>query len=171
MTRSIALIRLWFGCFVIGVTWVWVATASHQSLAARPETGVRLERMRFDPRCDENASVRCRNKEVVWVRNDSVDTKNLRGWTIHDLGQDFVYSVRHRTRLKPGERLILYSGRGQDLIGASSNGSRRTTYYYHWDRRREVWENNRDRATLKRRDGSVADRCGYGRRAHRRKVC
>jgi hypothetical protein len=145
-------------------------SASDISLS-RMETGVRINKIRFDPNCDEETSRDCRNRELIVIRNDSNETKNLRGWTVHDLGEDHRYKVPRRTRVRPGERMILYSGRGQDLFGASINGARHMTYYYHWDRRKGVWDNDRDRATLKRPNGTIADRCGYGRSATSPKRC
>lgn len=160
------------------IAWILAATffalvpgieaASREREADR---GVSFTKLRFDPPCNEDGSVGCRNAEFVVIRNDSKEVKDLKGWTVHDLGQDFVYEIPYRTRVKPGEKVFLYSGRGQDLTEANAHGEPRTKYYYHWDRRKPVWDNDRDRATLERRDGSVADRCGYGRAARHLKVC
>ncbi len=153
------------------VLMTFLPGAAPVTTAASTNRGVRIIKIKFDPHCDEEASRECRNRELIVVRNDSDEVKRLKGWTIHDLRRDFVYKVPYRTRVKPGERMILYSGRGQDLAGSSINGESHTTYYYHWDRRRPVWDNTRDRATLERPDGSVADRCGYGRAAASPKRC
>lgn len=121
-----------------------------------------IRRIRFNPPGADDGSRRSLNHEYILIRNDSDSAVRIKGWKIHDAHRDNVYVVQHNVRLRPGERLYLYTGRGTDLTRDEIHGGP-TTHFWHWDKDDYVWDNDGDTATLRRRDGSVADRCGYER--------
>ena len=122
-----------------------------------------IVRIRFNPPGADDGSRRSLNKEKIVIRNDSDSVVRMKGWKIHDALRDNVYVVRRDVRLRPGDRVLLYTGRGTDLVGTCSHGGCPTSHFWHWDKDDYVWDNGGDTATLRRRDGSVADRCGYER--------
>lgn len=121
-----------------------------------------IVRIRFNPPGADDGSKDSLNKESILIRNGSDEVVRIKGWKVHDAGCDNVYRVRRDTRLQPGDRLLLYTGRGIDLTGTCSHGCP-TSHFWHWDKHDYVWDNDGDTATLRRRDGSVADRCRYRR--------
>jgi hypothetical protein len=136
--------------------------------------GVHFIKISFDPPGEDGRSNKTLNKEYVTIRNDTEHNRNLKGWVIYDLGQMNTYRVTKKVTLYEGAVLTLYTGKGRDLTsicidycgpGPSARFSK------HWDLDHEVWDNERDQATLVRRDGLIVDTCGYGRAAERTKPC
>ena len=121
-----------------------------------------IVRIRFNPPGVDDGSRRSLNDEYILIRNDSDTVVRIKGWKIHDAHRDNVYVVRHNVRFGPGERLFLYTGRGTDLTRDEIHAGP-STHFWHWDKDDYVWDNSSDTATLRRRDGSVADRCAYAR--------
>jgi len=134
------------------------------SAGTRDRSKLVIARIHFDPHGRDSGSNDHRNEEYIVIRNDGSAPVSVRGWTIEDLGPEHVYRFRRRTILRPGWRVVLHSGRGkdhdQDCIGGPSCPP--FTHDNFWDQQDYVWDNDRDRATLRRADRTLVDQCGYG---------
>jgi hypothetical protein len=143
-------------------------------LALAPASGaaakVEITKIVFDPKGKDTGTNQHLNRERVIIDNMGSRTKNLKGWKLYDKGRDYVYRFRTRLRLEPGDRIILHTGRGENLYGSCSAGCPVTIVLF-WNLKNYVWDNLGDVATLKRPSGTVADRCRYGPSAQSPKRC
>ena len=138
---------------------------------AEDERGVRLDRIAFNPRGEDTGRKSHLNREHVLIVNDTNERKNIRGWTVRDLGGDHIYTFEKRLVLAPGDVVDLITGRGDDATAVCIDTDCPTVHFVHWDLDEYVWDNDRDRARLVRPDGSRADSCGYGIEARSPKRC
>ena len=140
--------------------------------AAEDEWGMRFTKIAFNPQGKDTGTNHHLNNEYIQFRNDTNETKRIRGWSIRDLGGDHVYRVRERIKLRPGDVFRLHSGRGQGVgVCLETECTGPVMYVRYWGLDEYVWDNDRDRARLVRPDGSRADRCGYGAEARSPKRC
>ena len=140
-----------------------VAPMLAPSIPARGNQGVHFTKIRFDPpgRDDEHLE-----EEYVQLVNGSSRDVNLKGWTIKDLDEEDSYTF-DRFILRAGRALRLHTGRRTSVCIDYCGGPAG----FYWNRHRQIWDNERDRASIEKPDGRVVDRCGYGRSAHRLKRC
>ncbi len=141
-----------------GVRMSLVLTVLGGVLASHAEAAgaIRIKVIDFDPPGRDAESL---NEEFVVIKNLGERSRSLRGWTLHDQHRQHYYRFID-VRLRPGDRLKLHTGTGAD----------RGVHRY-WDKRVPVWDNNGDRAVLRRSDGTIVDVCRYGERSFRRKAC
>jgi hypothetical protein len=66
---------------------------------------------------------------------------------------------------------MLRTGRGDDAVAICFEGDCPPQYYNQWNLRNYVWNNSGDVATLRRRTGTIVDRCRYGPAASSPKRC
>jgi hypothetical protein len=110
--------------------------------------GVRIVKIAFDPPGSDNGSNTSLNKELVVVANVGASPVVMTGWTLRDR-DDHVF--RFPTfMLRAGARVTVHNGQGSDNAGN-----------LYWDSDGYVWNNDGDVATLRRGNGSRADRCAY----------
>ena len=123
-------------------------TMSSSALAA-----VRFTRIYFDPAGEDaapepNSDL---NKERVVICNNGNRRRSLSRWKLTDRGADHRFTFPRGFRLGGGRCVRVHTGRGRND---------RNDLYFDLDF--YVWNNDGDRATLKKRSGTVIDRCGYG---------
>ncbi len=112
-------------------------------------SGVRIDRIRFDPPGSDTGSNRSRDAEWIRLGNPGHLTRYLSGWTVHD-ASSHVYRVRG-VKLAAGKTLTIHSGAGSD-----------TRADLYWNASDYIWNNNTgDTATLRNADGDRVDRCAY----------
>jgi Lamin Tail Domain/Right handed beta helix region len=109
---------------------------------------VEIDRIRFNPPGDDDRSNASLNREIIVLRNHGNRAARMSGWRVRDR-QGNVYRFGD-VRLAAGSSLTLHSGRGDD--------SNRDVY---WGRSREVWDNDKDVALLKRANGALVFTCSY----------
>src|SRR5439155_21700535 len=110
---------------------------------------VRVGEIRFDPPGPDGGSNTELNREWIRLHNAARRAVWLGGWSLLD-ARSHRYRFRG-LRLGPGASVEIHSGRG-----------RNTATDRYWGRKSPAWGNAGDRATLRRRDRTVADRCSYG---------
>jgi hypothetical protein len=120
--------------------------------------GVRIAKVRYNSRGADDHSNRSLNREWFVVTNRGGRTRNLAGWRVRDK-QGHVYRFS-TLRLAPGDRVKVRTGRGSD--GETQR---------FWGRKRYVWGNRADTATLLRRSGRVADRCSWSSKGRGYTAC
>ncbi|WP_079062946.1 lamin tail domain-containing protein [Peterkaempfera griseoplana] len=114
---------------------------------------VHLTKIYYDSPGKDTRSNQSLNAEYVQIKNSTSKSVNLHGWTLVD-------ASRHRYvfpsfTLKAGRTVTVHTGQG-----------RNTAANLYQQRRAYVWNNDRDKATLKRASGAVQDTCAYNN-AHR----
>lgn len=119
------------------------------AVAAPASAAIRFDKVRYDaPGKDtrKNAQI---NKEFVVLTNTGDKPRHLGGWRVRDR-VGFVYRIPQGFRLKPGRIVRIHTGKG------ANDGND-----LYWGRGWYVWNNDKDRATLKNPHLKVVDRCAY----------
>jgi hypothetical protein len=128
---------------------VLTSVAVLAAVAGPASAVIRIDRIRYDaPGTDTGTNAHLNEERVVLI-NTGDSARDIGGWSVRDLA-DHVYRIPDGFRLGPDRLVRIHTGRGtndgNDLFWGSG--------WY-------IWNNNRDRATLKNRAGEVIDRCGY----------
>jgi Lamin Tail Domain len=119
---------------------------------------IRLARIYYDSPGSDTGSNRSLNAEWVRLKNTGTAGRHLRGWRVRDIsGHVYVFG---RYTLRAGRTVTIHTGRGTN-----------TQRHRYWRLGNYVWNNDRDRATLKKPNGVVVDRCAYGPSSALPKVC
>lgn len=118
-------------------------------LAVPAGAAIRFDRIRYDAPGKDTGSNAHLNKEFVVLTNTGDAPRKLGGWRVRDRA-GFVYRIPQDFRLKPGRVVRIHTGKGTD------DGND-----LYWGRGWYVWNNDKDRATLKNAAAKVIDRCAY----------
>jgi hypothetical protein len=149
--RRIAATTLAAGAIVSAVA---LPAAAHDGDRNR-DPKVEISRVQADSPGRDNRSNRSLNAEWVEIRNNTRHAINLRGWTLKDDdGNRYRFGDY---RLAGRATVRIHTGEGRDT---------RTDLYQ--DRRNYVWDDNRDKATLRDHRGRVVDTKSWGNHHHRR---
>ncbi|AVV42177.1 lamin tail domain-containing protein [Streptomyces sp. ID05-04B] len=127
------------------------ASATATSRPNRPQ--VEISAVHYDAPGRDDRSAFSLNKEWVELTNTTRHAVNLDGWTLSDDRGD-KYTFRHY-RLAPRSTVRVHTGIGRDT---------RSDLYQ--DRRREVWDNRSDTATLRDDHGRRVDQESWGHNRH-----
>jgi hypothetical protein len=119
---------------------------------------IRIAKIYYDSPGTDTGSNASLNAEWIRLKNTGNAARQLRGWRIRDTA-GHVYRFG-RLSLRAGRTVTLHTGRGTN-----------TARHRYWRQDNYVWNNDRDRATLKRPSGVVVDRCAYGPTSALPKVC
>ncbi|MCX4762742.1 lamin tail domain-containing protein [Streptomyces sp. NBC_01275] len=131
---------------VVGAVALPASAADH----ARPDRPkVEISDVQYDAPGWRDNSRRSLNKEWVELTNTTRHTINLDEWTLSDeQGETYTFSDY---RLAPRATVRVHTGRGHD-----------TDTDLYQDRRREVWDNRSDTATLRNDHGRRVDEVSWG---------
>jgi Lamin Tail Domain len=122
---------------------------------------VEIKRITYNPAGPDDGSKESLNREWVQIHNSGPRAVRIRNWRIRDKsGHIFIFPNIH---LIPGQEIRVHTGPGIDRFGDPA--------HLYWGSSQYIWNNNGDTATLKRRDGTVADRCRYPGGSPGYKVC
>lgn len=132
-------------CMLAVVHAVMIATPAQ---AASP---VKIYRVYFDSPGSDRGSNRSLNAEYITLKNTASTKRSLKGWTVRDRSRH-IYRFGTYT-LGPGRYVTIHTGRGDT-----------THRHRYWQRSWYVWNNGGDTATLRRADGTRADRCSWDSR-------
>ncbi|WP_037622835.1 lamin tail domain-containing protein [Streptomyces aureus] len=113
--------------------------------------GVEISQVQYDSPGPDDRSNRSLNQEWVEITNNTRRSVNLDGWTLSD-ADGHTYTFDHY-RLGGRSTVRVHTGLGRDS---------RTDLFQ--DRRAYVWNNDRDRATLRNDHGRFIDDASWGRR-------
>ncbi len=105
------------------------------------------------------------NKEFVVIKNSSSRARSIGGWRVHDRGRRFVFLFSRESRLGPGDRVVLHTGRGKSVVAVSCNGACVATHHLYLGLAEYVWDNGGDTATLRDHRGRIVEQCRYRARA------
>lgn len=125
---------------------------------AQAAGSVHIEKIYYNSPGRDTGSNDSLNGEWVRIRNSRDVRVSLKGWTIRDTaGHTYTFGAY---RLAPGKSVTVHTGGGDN-----------TARHRYWGRSWHVWNNDTDRATLRRANGTVADRCFYDNPDASSKVC
>jgi len=118
--------------------------------AAPAFAAIRITKVYVNSPGSDTGSNKSLNNEYITLKNTGSKARRLTGWTIRDSGAD--HSYRFGTyRLRAGRRVTIHTGRGAD-----------TRRHRYWDMDWYVWNNDGDRARLRKRSGVLVDGCRWG---------
>ncbi|MEU3613948.1 lamin tail domain-containing protein [Streptomyces sp. NPDC006872] len=135
---------------VVGTVALPASAADHPR-QDRPK--VEISAVQYDAPGRDDRSGRSLNKEWVELTNTTRHEINLHGWTLSDESGE-TYTFR-RYRLAPRATVRIHTGEGRD-----------TRSDLFQDRRREVWGNRADTATLRNDRDRFVDEESWGHDRH-----
>jgi hypothetical protein len=120
---------------------------------------IRIAKIRYDsPGSDTPITNAKLNGEWIRLKNTGPSAQALTGWRVRDKsGHVYVFGT---FTLGAGNTVTIHTGSG-------SNGSRNR----YWGQDNYVWNNDRDKATLKRPNGTNVDTCSYNDSSADSKTC
>jgi hypothetical protein len=125
-----------------------VCAATLFSLAPAATGAIRIDRIYFDSPGADTGSNNSLNNEWIRLKNTGNSARSLTNWTVRD-SSGHVY--RFGTyRLRADRTVTIHTGNG-------SNTSR----HRYWRQDNYVWNNDGDRARLKKPNGTTVDSCSY----------
>ncbi|MBC2873514.1 MULTISPECIES: lamin tail domain-containing protein [Streptomyces] len=150
MSRSIARLVVTAACgAVLASAVVPAAVAAEQSVAARPT--VAFGKIQYDSPGRDDRSNRSLNVEWVTVTNTGKKAVDLSRWTLTDNER---HTYRFGTlRLAAHASVRVHTGTGRDSAAD-----------VYQNRRAYVWNNDRDKATLRDAAGRTVATASWGRR-------
>ncbi len=109
---------------------------------------VKIERIYYNSPGADYGSNQSLNAEWVKICNHKDHRVRLRGWTLRDAA-GHVYRFG-RFRLASDSCVKVHTGSGTN-----------TKHHRYWGSGWYIWNNDGDTAKLKRRNGTLADKCSY----------
>jgi hypothetical protein len=136
---------------VLGLSIVLAA-----ALAASAAGAIRFAKIHYDaPGPDSGSNL---NGEWFTITNTGGSGRSLTGWRVRDkAGSTYTFGS---FSLGGGQTVRVHTGSGP------THGLHR-----YWGKTKQVWNNRKDRATLRNAGGGVVDRCSYNAPAKTEKVC
>jgi hypothetical protein len=119
------------------------------TVAAPGSAAIRIVKIYFDPPGADTGSNSSLNAEWIRLKNTGTKARALTGWRVHDRGRDHLYTFGTYT-LGAGKTVTIHTGNG-------SNTARNR----YWRLDNYVWNNDGDKATLKKPNGTIIDTCSY----------
>ncbi|AJZ83773.2 lamin tail domain-containing protein [Streptomyces antimycoticus] len=119
---------------------------------------VHLSKIYYDSPGTDNRSTSSLNGEYVQIKNSTSRGVSLKGWVLVD-ASNHKYTFPSYT-LGAGKTVTVRTGIGSD-----------TSATKYQDRRAYVWNNDADKATLRKTGGSTVDTCSYNSSRVDYKIC
>lgn len=116
--------------------------------SASASAAIKIKEIAFDPAGPDTGTNAHLNRESIMFTNTGASAVRLTNWTIRD-SDGRVYRFGSRS-IPAHSDFMLHTGRGSEAA-----------LHRYWGLRHYVWDNGGDRATLRRADGTVVDRCSY----------
>jgi hypothetical protein len=117
-------------------------------VAPGASAAIRIKTIYFDSPGADTGSNSSLNAEWIRLKNTGTTARKLTNWTVRDLS-NHVYRFGTYT-LGAGKTVTIHSGNGSN-----------TAANRYWRSSGYIWNNDGDRATLKKPNGTVVDRCSY----------
>jgi hypothetical protein len=138
-TRGSALKRIVFGL---------VCGAALISLAPAAFGAIKIDRIYFDSPGSDTGSNSSLNAEWIRLKNTGPSGRSLTNRTVRDsAGHVYRFGTY---RLGAGKTVMVHTGRGSN-----------TARHRYWRQDAYVWNNDGDRARLKKPNGTTVDSCSY----------
>jgi len=137
----------WVRTVIVG-TVAALAVPVMMPATAEAASKVRIKAAYYDSPGSDTGSNKSLNAEYIVIKNYGSRAKRLTGWRLSD-PDGHVYKFP-TFKLRPGRSVKVHTGSGDN-----------TRRHLYWDADNYVWNNDGDRATLKKRDGTRVDRCTW----------
>lgn len=119
---------------------------------------VHLSKIYYNSPGSDLRSNKSLNAEYVQIKNTTTKSVSLKGWTLVDASAH-KYTFGTFT-LGKGKTVTVHTGKGTNTSVSRYQG--RAAY---------VWNNDKDKATFKKANGTVVDTCSYNSTKVSSKVC
>jgi hypothetical protein len=139
---------------------VLVALAAVTAAGAK----VKITKIYYNSPGRDNGSDDSLNGEWVMIKNISTNPRSIRNWTLRD-AQGHVYTFPGIT-MPPGSRWKIHTGPGLDSFPPPGKPGQ-----LYWGMDTYVWNNGKDRATLRKANRVLVDRCYYNNPSRSYKIC
>lgn len=131
---------------VLGLALVAALVPAAAAQADPPRDSVKIVAILYNPPgADSGQKLRL---ELVILKNTGKHAVQLKDWTVSDK-DDHEYTFK-RVSLKKGDSITLHTGKGKD-----------NNKHVYWDRKNQVWDNDRDTAFLHNDKYKLVDKCAY----------
>ena len=118
------------------------------SLVPTASGAIKINRIYFDSPGSDTGSNASLNAEWIRLKNTGSAARWLTGWRIRDTaGHTYRFG---KFRLRAGRTVMVHTGSG------SNTGRHR-----YWNSGGYIWNNDGDRARLRKPNGTVVDSCSY----------
>jgi hypothetical protein len=114
---------------------------------------VYIYKLYFDSPGSDRGSNSSLNAEYVVIKNGDNVSHSISGWTVRDRA-GHRYTFPDGFRLEAGKQAIIHTGDGTRYTTSAST-------HLYWGREWYVWNNDGDKAILRRADGYLKDTCSY----------
>ena len=128
-------------------------------LASAAPAAIRIAKIRYDSPGADTGSNASLNAEWITLKNTGSSARQLNGWRVRDRAGN-VYRFGN-VLLPAGHTVKLHTGSGPNY----------PPHHLYWGSGNYVWNNVKDRATLRNARGNVVDRCAYNSASANAKVC
>jgi hypothetical protein len=119
---------------------------------------IRITKIYYDSPGSDTGSNSSLNAEWIRLKNTGTNARSLTGWRVRDSsGHVYVFG---NYALGAGKTVTIHTG----------SGANRPRHRY-WRQDNYVWNNDRDRATLKKPNGTKVDACSYNDSSANSKIC
>jgi Lamin Tail Domain len=145
-------------CRGLRFRYSWSSWLQRRSRRRRP-AAIKIAKIYYDSPGSDTGSNTSLNGEWVTIKNTGNSGRSLGDWRIRDRA-GHVYRFASGFRLGGGETVKLHTGRGSN-----------SAHHRYWDAEAYVWNNDSDRAVLKKANGDVVDRCSYNNSSPDARVC
>jgi Lamin Tail Domain len=118
------------------------------TLVATAPAAIKIDRIYFDSPGSDYGNNSSLNAEWIRLKNTGSSSRSLTNWTIRDkAGHVYRFGTY---RLRAGKTVTVHTGSG-------ANSARHRFWHQDW----YVWNNDGDRARLKKPNGTTVDSCSY----------
>ena len=125
-----------------------VCGATVLSLASTAAGAIKIDRIYFDSPGADTGSNSSLNGEWIRLKNTGSSRKSLRDWTVRDsAGHVYRFGTY---RLGAGKTVTIHTGSGSN-----------TARHRYWGQDGYVWNNDGDRARVRKPNGTTVDTCSY----------
>jgi hypothetical protein len=148
MRRSLAAVPVALLASAALVFGAVIPASAHASPAAARRHAIVIKEIFYNSPGSDHGSNKSLNAEWVKLYNRSGQPVHLTGWTLRDASHH-VYAFGTFI-LRSKKSVMVHTGRGHDTRSSVFQG-----------RRAYVWNNNGDRAVLRKASGLFRDSCSY----------
>jgi hypothetical protein len=126
------------------------------AIPAMASAAIKIKSIYFDPPGSDTSSKL--NQEYVLIENTGNHRINMDGWKLRDkVGHTYRFND---FKLPGGAKVRVHTGHGQDDHNE-----------LYQDSGSYIWNNDGDKATLRKDNGNIADTCSYSASASSPKIC
>jgi hypothetical protein len=127
-------------------------------IAPVASAAIRISKIYYDSPGSDTGSNSSLNAEWIRLKNTGPRARSLTGWRVRDRsGHVYVFG---NYRLGAGKTITIHTG----------SGSNRPRHRY-WGQGTYVWNNDADKATLKKANRKTVDTCSYSSSSASSKIC